>query len=302
MTKGRDRKQIHWYPGHMASATRELKNVWKHIDAVLEVADARIPVASRNPIYMTLTPQKPYLLLLSHADLADREANDRWMEYFLEEKVPVIACDLRADADIRLIRRRLLNIHRPLLEKAKQQGRIARALRVLVVGIPNTGKSTVINKLVGKKSAIVESRPGVTRSLNWLRSGTELHLLDTPGILPPKLADQDEALGLAATGAIRDTILPLEEVARKLLVRLRRDYSDETVARYGEAEGDEALDFDSCAVRMGCILGEGVPDTARFSSMLLDDFRAGRIGRITLEWPPSSDSMECPDDAEGTSD
>jgi ribosome biogenesis GTPase A len=302
MTKGRDRKQIHWYPGHMAGATRELKNVWKHIDAVLEVADARIPVASRNPIYMTLTPQKPYLLLLSHADLADREANDRWMEYFLEEKVPVIACDLRADADIRLIRRRLLNIHRPLLEKAKQQGRIARALRVLVVGIPNTGKSTVINKLVGKKSAIVESRPGVTRSLNWLRSGTELHLLDTPGILPPKLADQDEALGLAATGAIRDTILPLEEVARKLLVRLRRDYSDETVARYGEAEGDEALDFDSCAVRMGCILGEGVPDTARFSSMLLDDFRAGRIGRITLEWPPSSDSMECPDDAEGTSD
>ncbi|NMB28543.1 MAG: ribosome biogenesis GTPase YlqF [Clostridiaceae bacterium] len=302
MTKGRDRKQIHWFPGHMASATRELKNVWKHIDAVLEVADARIPVASRNPIYMTLTPQKPYLLLLSHADLADREANDRWMEYFLEEKVPVIACDLRADADIRLIRRRLLNIHRPLLEKAKQQGRIARALRVLVVGIPNTGKSTVINKLVGKKSAIVESRPGVTRSLNWLRSGTELHLLDTPGILPPKLADQDEALGLAATGAIRDTILPLEEVARKLLVRLRRDYSDETVARYGEADGDEASDFDSCAVRMGCILGEGVPDTARFSSMLLDDFRAGRIGRITLEWPPSSDSMECPDDAEGTSD
>mgnify|MGYP000955724204 FL=1 len=302
MTKGRDRKQIHWYPGHMAGATRELKNVWKHIDAVLEVADARIPVASRNPIYMTLTPQKPYLLLLSHADLADREANDRWMEYFLEEKVPVIACDLRADADIRLIRRRLLNIHRPLLEKAKQQGRIARALRVLVVGIPNTGKSTVINKLVGKKSAIVESRPGVTRSLNWLRSGTELHLLDTPGILPPKLADQDEALGLAATGAIRDTILPLEEVARKLLVRLRRDYSDETVARYGEADGDEASDFDSCAVRMGCILGEGVPDTARFSSMLLDDFRAGRIGRITLEWPPSSDSMECPDDAEGTSD
>ena len=100
----------------------------------------------------------------------------------------------------------------------------------------------------------------------------------------------------------RDTILPLEEVARKLLVRLRRDYSDETVARYGEADGDEASDFDSCAVRMGCILGEGVPDTARFSSMLLDDFRAGRIGRITLEWPPSSDSMECPDDAEGTSD
>lgn len=241
---------------------------------------------------MRLTPQKPYLLLMSHADLADREANNRWLEFFLEKKVPVIACDLRSDADIRLIRRRLLNFHEPLLEKAKRQGRIARALRVLVVGIPNTGKSTVINKLVGRKSAAVESRPGVTRALNWLRSGSELHLLDTPGILPPKLSDQDEAFGLAATGAIRDAILPLEEVARKLLVRLRRDYREEMEARYGEVGSDATSDFERCAVRMGCILGEGVPDTARFSSMLIDDFRAGRIGRISLEWPPPSTEAE----------
>lgn len=301
MTSKRDRKQIHWYPGHMASATRELKNAWKHIDAVLEVADARIPVASRNPIHLTLTPKKPYLLLLSHADLADREATDRWLEYFLAEEIPAIACDLRSDAEIRLIRRRLLIIRQPLLDKAKRQGRIARALRVLVVGIPNTGKSTVINKLVGKKSAAVESRPGVTRSLNWLRSGAELHLLDTPGILPPKLADQEEAFGLAATGAIRDTILPLEDVARKLLVHLRRDYGDGIQARYGEADRDGAKDFDACAVRMGCILGENVPDTARFSLMLIDDFRAGRIGRITLEWPPSKEREEALDDLEGMS-
>ncbi len=297
MTKRRESKRIHWYPGHMASATRELRKVWKHIDAVLEVADARIPVASRNPIHLTLTPQKPYLLLLSHADLADREANDRWLEHYLEEKVPVIACDLRSDAEIRLIRRRLLNFHEPLLEKAKRQGRIARALRVLVVGIPNTGKSTVINKLVGKKSAAVESRPGVTRDLNWLRSGTELHLLDTPGILPPKLADQDEAFGLAATGAIRDAILPLEDVARKLFARLRIDYGDEMNARYGDVALDAGSDFDACAVRMGCILSEGVPDTLRFSSMLIDDFRAGRIGRITLEWPPVTESRKRPDDS-----
>jgi hypothetical protein len=143
----------------------------------------------------------------------------------------------------------------------------------------------------------------VTVTHNETSSGSELHLLDTPGILPPKLADEDEAFGLAATGAIRDTILPLEEVARKLLVRLRRDYNDETAARYGEVDGDVASDFDSCAVRMGCILSEGVPDTARFSSMLLDDFRAGRIGRISLEWPPPSpdppDPLESFDDTEG---
>ncbi len=286
----------------MASATRELKKTWKHIDAVLEVADARIPIASRNPIHLTLTPSKPYLLLLSHADLADREANDRWLEYYLEEKVPAIMCDLRSDADIRLIRRRLLNIHQPLLEKAKRQGRIARALRVLVVGIPNTGKSTVINKLVGRKSAPVESRPGVTRSLNWLRSGSELHLLDTPGILPPKLADQDEAFCLAATGAIRDAILPLEEVARKFLVRLRRDYGDVTRERYGDADEDVMSDFDACAVRMGCLLSDGVPDTARFSSMLIDDFREGRIGRISLEWPPLVDAEEETDNSESMGD
>ncbi len=293
MSAGRDRKQIHWYPGHMASATRELKKIWKHVDAVLEVADARIPIASRNPIFLKLSPQKPHLLLLSHADLADPKANDRWLEYYLAEKTAVVACDLRQDADIRLIRRRLINFHAPLLEKAKQQGRIARPLRLLVVGIPNTGKSTVINKLVGKKSAAVESRPGVTRQLNWLRSGSELHLLDTPGILPHKLADADEAFGLAATGAIRDTILPLEEVAHKLSKRLWAHYKDLMVSRYGEPKAaleDVSAVFNETALRMGCIQGEGEPDTLRFASMIIDDFRAGRIGRITLEWPPTIES------------
>ncbi len=293
-----ERKQIHWYPGHMAGAAREIEKVWRHIDAVLEVADARIPVASRNPLYLAFEPEKPYLLLLSHADLADPEASRQWLAYYLEKKIPAVVCDLREDADIRLIRRRLIHYHRPLLDKARRQGRIARPLRLLVVGIPNTGKSTVINQLVGRKSAAVESRPGVTRQLNWLRSGTALHLLDTPGILPHKMANPDEALGLAATGAIRDSILPLEEVAGRLSQRLWADYYDKMAARYGTPEtasGNASAVYDGMAVRMGCISGEGRPDRVRFASMLLDDFRTGKIGRITLEWPP------CPADEEAES-
>ncbi|NLA71673.1 MAG: ribosome biogenesis GTPase YlqF [Clostridiaceae bacterium] len=285
---GRDHKQIHWYPGHMASATRELKQAWRHVDAVLEIADARIPIASRNPIFLQFQPQKPHLLLLSHADLADKEANKAWLEYFLNEKILAIASDLRESADIRFIRRRLLIFQKPLLEKAKKQGRIVRPLRVLVVGIPNTGKSTVINQLVGKRSASVEARPGVTRQQNWLRSGSELHLLDTPGILPLKMTGDEEAMCLAATGAIRDSILPLEEVALWLSKLMWDRYPAEMIKRYGQDDAHEQdvhLAFQNAAIRMGCQTSEGRADLTRFSGLLLDDFRNGRIGRITLEWP-----------------
>lgn len=284
--KGQRGKQIHWYPGHMASASRELKSAWRHIDAVVEIADARIPAASRNPLFSDFQPQKPHLLLLSHADLADLEVNKAWLSYYLDQDLTAIFCDLRNAADIRFIRRRLLLFHAPLLEKAKSQGRLVRPLRVLVTGIPNTGKSTFINQFVGKRSAKVESRPGVTRQQSWLRSGSELHFLDTPGILPPKLDDREASMGLAATGAIRDSILPLEEVARWLFKRLTKLYPQALTARYGSQEGlsqDQA--FEAAALTMGCQLAGGLPDLIRFSTMLLDDFRGRRIDRISLERP-----------------
>jgi len=287
-------KQIHWYPGHMASATRELKNAWRHVDAVVEIADARIPIASRNPVFLELKPQKPHILLLSHADLADREVSSLWLEHFRDQDLTAIVCDLRQPADIRLIRRNLLKIHAPILEKAKAQGRRVRPLRVLVTGIPNTGKSTLINQFVGKRSARVESRPGVTVKLNWLRSGSELHFLDTPGILPLKLADRAEAMGLAATGAIRDSILPLEEVGRWLFSFLFSFYPEELAGRYGTAPSDEqdlAAAFSEAGLRMGCQLPEGNVDILRFSRMLIEDLRAGRIGRISLERPSVTEEL-----------
>ena len=285
-SEGRRGKGIHWYPGHMASATRELRKAWSHIDAVVEIADARIPAASRNPLFLDFEPEKPHLLLLSHADLADPAVSSSWLENYGEAGVTAVAVDLRAAADIRLIRGQLLRLQTPLLTRARKQGRLVRPLRVLVAGIPNTGKSTFINQMVGKRSARVESRPGVTRQLAWLRSGTELHFLDTPGILPPKLAGRHEARCLAVTGAIRDSILPLEEVAAWFFDRLAQLYPQALLARYGGGGEGEDLSFEAAALRMGCRLEEGRPDLLRFSTRLLDDYRSGRIGRLTLEWPP----------------
>ena len=289
--KGMGGKKIHWYPGHMASATRELKNAWRHIDVVVEVADARVPVASRNPIFLSFTPQKPHILLFTHADLADIDQGSRWLRYLYETGVFSLMVDARQPADIRLIRRQLLKIHAPILEKAKKQGRIARPLRILVSGIPNTGKSTLINQFVGKRSAAVEARPGVTRQQNWLRSGAELHFLDTPGILPLKMADEEGAKALAASGAIRDSILPVEDVALWLFKTLSALYPDALHARYGAVADDDHLlsVFSDTALRMGCRLPGEEADLSRFSAMLLDDFRSGRIGKITLEWAPVTD-------------
>lgn len=279
-------KQIHWYPGHMAGATRELKDAWRHVDLVIEVADARLPSASRNPLFLQFKPVKPHLLILSHADLADSSLNEIWLKFYREGKVQAISCDLRNSADIGRIRRACLKYHGPLLDKAKKQGRIARPLRILVAGIPNTGKSTLINQFVGKRSARVEARPGVTRSLNWLRSGKELHFLDSPGILPAKLEDRQAALCLAATGAIRDSILPLDQVAIWLFGQLVESYPKEMAARYGEE-----MEFEAAAQKMGCLLPGGDVDLPRFSNLLLDDFRTGRIGCLTLESPPSLNTI-----------
>jgi ribosome biogenesis GTPase A len=285
--KNKSGRQIHWYPGHMAGATRELQQVWRHIDVVLEVGDARIPGASRNPLFLELSPRKPHLLVLSHADLADQEINRAWLNHFREEGLAALACDLRDRSDLTQIRTQLLKLHQPFLEKAKKQGRIARPLRVLVAGIPNTGKSTLINQLVGKRSAKVEARPGVTRSLNWLRSGKELHLLDSPGILPAKMADKISGLYLASTGAIRDSILPLEEVAVWLFDLLYKYYGDQMSERYGPL-----ADFEAAALRTGCLLTDGQADLTRFASRLLDDYRSGRIGRMTLERPDAGNSHD----------
>lgn len=233
MAKRRDRKRINWFPGHMARATRELREVRNMIDAIVEVADARLPRASRNPIFLKDAPDKQHLLVLSHADLADPAATKLWLDDFTRLGVTALACDLLNARDIESIRDHLLSIHKPLLEIAQARGRRSRPLRVVVTGVPNTGKSTLINQLVGKRSRNVAARPGVTRKIEWLRSGSELTFLDTPGILPTRIEDEKEGLALAAAGLIDDTLFSVEQVALALTRLLLKHYPEEMLERYG---------------------------------------------------------------------
>ncbi len=283
----------------MARATRELREVRSMIDAIVEVADARLPRASRNPIFLKDIPDKPHLLILSHADLADPEATKMWIDDFNRQGLTALSCDLLNARDIESIRDHLLSIHNPLLEVARARGRRSRPLRVVVAGVPNTGKSTLINQLVGKRSRNVAARPGVTRKIEGLRSGSELTFLDTPGILPTRIEDEKEGLALAAAGLIDDTLFSVEQVALALTRHLLKYYPEQMLERYGasldpntgadlarvDAETtDLAMTFCSMAYRMGCVLSDDQPDIDRISRILLSDFRSGRIGRTTLEY------------------
>ncbi len=290
-------RNIQWYPGHMARSTRQLKEQLSRVDLLAEVADARIPISSRNPLLNELAQNKEHLLILSHADLADPAVTEAWLEYFTDkEKLRVLALCLNSAADLARLRQELQSYHRPYLKRAQSKGRKARALRILVGGVPNTGKSTLINALMSKRSTAVEARPGVTRSIRWLRVGTEFELLDSPGLLEAKISSDKAAFALAATGAIRDEILPLEDLAFRLFREIYANYPADLSKRYDLAlDRDDEIDqndidyfyeiYTKAARHKGCILSGGRVDTERFARMFLNDFRTGKISRISLERP-----------------
>lgn len=292
---GSNDRNIQWYPGHMARSTRQIKEQLNRVDLLIEVADARIPVSSRNPLLSELAQNKEHLLILSHADLADPAVTEAWLNYFRQkEEIQAMALYLNSAADLDRLRKELQKYHQPYLKRAQSKGRQARALRILVGGVPNTGKSTLINALMGKRSAAVESRPGVTRTIRWLRVGTEFELLDSPGLLERKISSNDAAFALAATGAIKDDILPLEDLSFRLFREIHAHYPADLAERY-DLDPDKKVDPDAignfyeiyvqAAQHKGCILSGGRVDTERFARMLLNDFRSGRIARISLERP-----------------
>ncbi len=292
-----DRKDrnIQWYPGHMARSTRQIKEQLSRVDLLVEVADARLPISSRNPLLSKLSQNKEHLLLLSHADLADPAVTEDWLSFYIQkEKLRALALCLNSASDLVRLRKELDKYHQPLLEAAQNRGRQARPLRILVGGVPNTGKSTLVNALIGKRSAPVESRPGVTRSIRWLRVGTEFELLDSPGLLETKISSDQAAFALAASGAIKDDIVPLEDLAFRLFREIYRHYPAELAERYN-LKFDAPADLEDfagfyniyleAARHKGCILSGGRIDTERFARMLLADFRSGKIARISLERP-----------------
>ena len=278
--------QIQWYPGHMARAKRLLGDQLKRVDVVIELCDARLPYSSRNPELISLARGKRRLLILGKADLADGAATSRWLSYFAAHNQEAMAYDAsRGKAKEAL--KRIEKLTAPLVEKQAARG-VKKTVRCMVVGVPNVGKSTFINRLNGTPVAVVGDRPGVTRSNQWVRISPYLELLDTPGLLWPRLDDKLAAQHLAWLGTIRDQILDTEALAASLLEAMLQTRSDAVIDRFHLKqplpETPELLEA-VCRGR-GFLLSGGVLDTERAASIVLDEFRAGKLGRLTLEEAP----------------
>lgn len=275
---------IQWFPGHMAKTRRMIEENLKLVDAVVEIVDSRIPEASRNPLLDELIGEKPRILLLNKCDYADDAMTKRWQAYYEKQGLSVLAGDCRSGKGMNrflpLLKKRLA----PLLEKRRARGMIGRALRIMVVGIPNVGKSSFINRMANARKTKVEDRPGVTRGKQWVTIDKEVELLDLPGILSPKLDDRDAALRLAFTGAIRDDIMDTEALAEELGAYLKEHYPERLSERYKLDDSDGRI-LEKIAVKRGMVLSGGVPDLRRAAAALLDEYRSGKIGKITLEQP-----------------
>ena len=279
---------IQWYPGHMTKTRRMIAEQIKNVDAVCEILDARIPVSSRNPDVDELTAGKPRLVVLNRADQADRAATDRWAAYFRARGYAVLESDAKRGQGTARFAAAVRELLADKLRAYAERGMTGRVVRVMILGIPNVGKSTFINKVAGRKTAKTEDRPGVTRSKQWVPIDRNLELLDTPGILWPKFDDPEVGKRLAFTGAIKDDVLDIEELACYLMEYLGRHYTSVLEERYKIAVEPEDSGYDlleKAGRKRGFLMRGAQVDTERMARILLDEFRGGKLGRITLERP-----------------
>ena len=288
--------QIQWYPGHMTKTRRMIVEQMKHMDAVCEILDARIPVSSRNPDVEKLTAGKPCLIVLNRVDQADPAATKLWRDYFRGKGCSVLEVNAKDGQGTGRFPAAVRELLSDKLAAYAQRGQAGRMIRVMILGIPNVGKSTFINKVAKRKTAKAEDRPGVTRSKQWVPVDASLELMDTPGILWPKFEDQSVGLNLAYTGAVRDEIMDLEELACHLMAYLGKNYPENLQTAYKlpllpsrEAEeGDVAWGYrllEEAGKKRGFLISGGEVDTNRMARILLDEFRSGKLGRFTLELP-----------------
>lgn len=279
---------IHWYPGHMAKARRMIEDNLKLVDAVCEVIDARIPLSSRNPDIDAICGTKPRLVVLNKADLADPGATVRWKTFFKDRGAMVLETDCKTGKGVGNFSGAVRSLLSEKLARYAAKGQAGRPLRVMVLGIPNVGKSAFINRVAKRKAAIAADRPGVTRGKQWISVDERLELLDTPGILWPRFDSRTVGLNLAITGAVKDNILDTEGLAAQLFSILQRRYPQNLAERYKleEAQEDSGYDLlEKAARKRGFLLRGGEVDTLRMANILLDEFRAGKVGRMTLELP-----------------
>lgn len=277
-----------WYPGHMTKAKRMMQEDIRLVDLVIEILDARIPLSSRNPDIDELSGQKSRLILLNKADLADDRYNALWEEYFKAKGCYVVRLNARSGAGMKAIHRVIEEACREKIERDRRRGILNRPVRAMVVGIPNVGKSTFINTFAGKACTKTGNRPGVTKGKQWIRLNKNVELLDTPGILWPKFEDQSVGLRLALIGSIKDDILNTTELSVELIRFLQENNAGILAERY-QADETKKAEFllEDVAKSRSCLLKGGEYDTDKAASLLIEDFRSGRLGKITLEFPPS---------------
>ena len=274
-----------WYPGHMTKARRMMQENIKLIDLVIELVDARIPISSRNPDIDELGKGKSRIILLNKSDLADPVWNKKWVEYFSNQGMGVLEINSRTGMGIKSIQGLVQEVCKEKIERDRKRGIVNRPVRAMVVGIPNVGKSTFINSFAGKACAKTGNKPGVTKGKQWIRLNKGVELLDTPGILWPKFEDQQVGIRLACVGSIKDDILNMEELALWLIDYLRENYKGILAERYQITEEGTSVEvLEAIARARGCLKKQEELDYAKASLILFDDFRSGKMGRITLEW------------------
>ena len=282
-------EQIQWFPGHMAKTRRMITENLKNVDIVIEILDARIPKSSRNPEIASMTAQKPTILLLNKSTLADPEMTKKWCEYYTNEKTICITTDCVSGMGINKIKDAVNKVLAEKIERYESKGMSGRKLKAMIVGIPNVGKSSLINKICGSKKAKVENRPGVTVDKQWVDTNIGLILMDMPGVLWPKFDDRTIGENLALTGAITDKILDLESLAIVLCSRLRKQYPEMISQRYklGDMSAYENYTdlefFELIGKKRGFLISGGEIDYERTANMLLEEFRSAKIGKITLD-------------------
>ena len=284
----REQINIQWFPGHMTKARRMIEENLKHVDAACEIIDARIPISSQNPDMDKLTSGKPRIIVLNRVDQADPAVTKKWTAYFKDQGIFVLETDSKSGKGISGFSSAVRGLLKDKIAEYDAKGQIGRKIRIMIVGIPNVGKSTFINKVAKRKAALVSDRPGVTRGKQWINIDSSIELLDTPGVLWPKFESQTVGEHLAFTGAVKDDILDREALAANLMTYLRDNYPDRLTERYKFTpdpgfNGFELLE--AAAKKRGFLISGGEYDIERMAIILLDEFRGGKLGRISLETP-----------------